>query len=307
MFVYYNDHYVASPHATITTTRKSALIAEQVRAVAGLQLVDPAETVPRVVVEQIVAELHTKEYLDALRTGSPLHLAGTSGLVWGPTTYDFALAHSHGVVAAIASVLAEEKRAGTLSSGLHHARPDEGLGYCTLNGLAVGAAYALSKRRRVVIIDFDAHFGGGTFVHLEKLNGSRGLKDDGRARAVQVDVSVSRFDNYTTEAPHYRELVACTFSPDKQYLEAIARGLAHADSVSGPDTVVIYNAGVDPVNCAHFDEPFATMKTRDAMVSGWAGDRPAIFTLAGGYTSGFSVDDIVKLHLASITLWAGAR
>jgi acetoin utilization deacetylase AcuC-like enzyme len=307
MFVYYNDDYVASPHATITTTRKSALIAEQVRAVAGLQLVDPEETVSHKVVERIVAELHTQEYLDALRTGSPPDLAAASGLTWGPTTYDFALAHSHGVVAAIASVLAGEKRAGTLSSGLHHARPDAGLGYCTLNGLAVGSAYALSQGRRVVIIDFDAHFGGGTFVHLEKLNGYRGFNDDGCARAIQVDVSVSTFDNYTTESPHHRELVACAFLPDKQYLEAIARGLAHADSVSGPDTVVIYNAGVDPVNCANFDEPFATMKARDAMVSEWAGDRPAIFTLAGGYIDNFSMDDIVNLHLATITLWAGAR
>jgi acetoin utilization deacetylase AcuC-like enzyme len=307
VFVYYNDDYVAFPHSAITTTRKSALIAEQVRTIAGLQLVDPAGTVSREVVERIVAELHTQEYLDALRTGSPPALAAASGLTWGTTTYDFALAHSHGVVAAIASVLAGEKRAGTLSSGLHHARPDAGLGYCTLNGLAVGTAYALSEGRRVVIIDFDAHFGGGTFVHLEKLNGSRGFNEDGCARAIQVDVSVSTFDNYTTEAPHHRELVACALSPDKQYLEAIARGLEHADSVSGSDTLVIYNAGVDPVNCANFDEPFATMKARDAMVSEWAGNRPAIFTLAGGYTQGLSMDEVVSLHLATITLWASAR
>lgn len=307
MFVYFNDDYVASPHSAITTTRKSALIAEQVRTIPGLQLVDPAETVSREVVERIVAELHTQEYLDALRTGLPPALAAASGLTWGPTTYDFALAHSHGVVAAIASVLAGEKRAGTLSSGLHHARPDGGLGYCTLNGLAVGAAYALRQGRRVVVIDFDAHFGGGTFDHLEKLNGSRGFNDDGGARAIQVDVSVSTFDNYTTDAPHHRELVACGLSPDKQYLEAIARGLTHADSVSGSDTLVIYNAGVDPVNCARFDEPFATMKARDAMVSQWVGDRPAIFTLAGGYTQGLTMDEVVSLHLATITLWAVAR
>lgn len=70
MFVYYNDDYVASPHSAITTTRKSALIAERVREIAGLRLADPAETVSREVVAQIVAELHTQEYLDALRTGS---------------------------------------------------------------------------------------------------------------------------------------------------------------------------------------------------------------------------------------------
>lgn len=306
MFIYYNDNYVASPHGTITTTRKSMLIAEQVRGVAGLQLADPAVTVPRGVVEQFVAKLHAKEYLDALRSGAPSELAGSSTLTWGPTTYDFALAHSHGVVAAIAAVLAGEKRAGTLSSGLHHARPDGGFGYCTLNGLAVGAAYAMTKGRRVVIVDFDAHFGGGTFAHLENLNGSRGFADDGGAKTIQVDVSVSLFDSYTTEAPHHRELVACAFSPDKQYLEAIERALVHAERVSGIDTVVIYNAGVDPVNCAHFDEPFATMKARDAMVSDWVGRRPAIFTLAGGYTTGFSMDDILRLHMATITQWASA-
>ncbi|MFM8264832.1 MAG: hypothetical protein ACKOAI_02000 [Acidimicrobiia bacterium] len=306
MFVYYNDEYVASPHGTISTTRKSTLVAEQVRGIAGLQIVDPAVTVPRGVVEQIVAELHTGAYLDALRTGTPSGLAESSTLKWGPTSYGFALAHSHGVVAAIASVLAGERRAGTLSSGLHHARPDRGLGYCTLNGLAVGSAYAMRKGRRVVIIDFDAHFGGGTFAHLKKLNGSRSFADESGAMTIQVDVSVSMFDDYTAEGTHHCEFVACAVSPDKQYLEAITRGLAHADTVSDSDTVVIYNAGVDPVNFAHFDEPFATMAARDAMVSDWVGSRPAIFTLAGGYTTGFSMDDIVRLHMATITQWAGA-
>jgi hypothetical protein len=49
------------------------------------------------------------------------------------------------------------------------------------------------------------------------------------------------------------------------------------------------------------------MRARDAMVSEWAGDRPAIFTLAGGYTQGLSMDEVVNFHLATITLWAGAR
>jgi len=296
MKIFYNDDYVASPHE-FTTTRKSELIQRKLQGQPGLQIVDPIHEVSLAEVERLVALLHDARYVDALRTGSPEDLAESSTFSWGPSTYKFAIAHSHGVLAAVAAAMSGKRRAGTLSSGLHHARPDSGFGYCTLNGLAIGAAYAASHHRRVVILDFDAHFGGGTMLHLGKINGNQAPK------VVQVDVSVSKFDDYKEIIPHYRRFVACADSPDMQYLVEIEKALGHAEMFSDDETVIIYNAGVDPVNNAHFDDPFGTMLRRDQMVSDWVATKPAIFTLAGGYTTGFTIDEIIRLHLATIETW----
>ena len=45
----------------------------------------------------------------------------------------------------------------------HHAEPDESMGFCLMNNVAVAAADAVtSGLKRVAIIDFDAHHGNGT-------------------------------------------------------------------------------------------------------------------------------------------------
>ena len=53
--------------------------------------------------------------------------------------------------------------AGALASGLHHARRSHGAGFCTFNGLALATIAAIDAgARRVLVLDLDAHCGGGT-------------------------------------------------------------------------------------------------------------------------------------------------
>ncbi len=46
----------------------------------------------------------------------------------------------------------------------HHARPDQGMGFCIFNNIAVGARHAIRRRGlgRVLIADWDVHHGNGT-------------------------------------------------------------------------------------------------------------------------------------------------
>ncbi len=46
----------------------------------------------------------------------------------------------------------------------HHAEPDQAMGFCLFNNVAIGAIHARKKyfRHRVAIIDFDVHHGNGT-------------------------------------------------------------------------------------------------------------------------------------------------
>jgi acetoin utilization deacetylase AcuC-like enzyme len=76
--------------------------------------------------------------------------------------------------------------AGSLSSGLHHARRETGVGYCTFNGLVIAAREALAAgASSVLILDFDAHCGGGTASLI--------AEDE---HVWQVDVAVNSFDYY---------------------------------------------------------------------------------------------------------------
>ncbi len=46
----------------------------------------------------------------------------------------------------------------------HHARPEQGMGFCVFNNVAVGARYAQTRHGagKVVIVDWDVHHGNGT-------------------------------------------------------------------------------------------------------------------------------------------------
>ncbi|WP_347986691.1 hypothetical protein [Methylomonas sp. AM2-LC] len=46
----------------------------------------------------------------------------------------------------------------------HHAEPQQAMGFCLFNNIAIAAAYALNhyKLDRVAIVDFDVHHGNGT-------------------------------------------------------------------------------------------------------------------------------------------------
>src|SRR5262245_48299086 len=95
------------------------------------------------------------------------------------------LASNGGAVAAALRAM-RDGMAGSLSSGLHHARRDRGYGHCTLHGLAPAANRALAAGAgAVLILDLDAHCGGGTYAIIA-----------GNPHVWQVDVSTDGFDLY---------------------------------------------------------------------------------------------------------------
>ncbi len=276
--VFYNRDFVASEYA-FDTTRKSGALAAVLSADSSVTVVDPGQFAERT--SEIVDRLHSPEYVRAVRTGVPSALAESQGFEWDPELPTMALVHSAGLVAAVSEVLTSTSRvAGSLSSGLHHARRDRGVGYCTFNGLAVAATDALDRgAERILILDFDAHCGGGTR--------SMTSSDD----VVQIDVSTVMFDSWEPSTAQD----SLTYSGPAGYIDDIATAL-HRASRAGSFDLVLYNAGMDPANSG---VSRADLSVREQMVAEWAARREQrlVYALAGGYTGGaITMEDLVALH-----------
>lgn len=278
--IFFSTDYVGAEYA-FETTRKAHDV--------NVSLLDaPVEgfvlRVPTPASRDELLLVHEAEYVDAVLTGEPLELAGSQGFTWDPGLATAVCASTGGARDAVLAAWGGQTGAGSLSSGLHHARAGGGAGYCTFNGLVVAALAAQSAgAQRVAILDFDAHCGGGTASLIL-----------GRSGIEQHDVSVIGFDSYT-ETPNARLVM----SSGSTYLDDIAEMLA---SIPDPERidVAIYNAGMDPHERAGGVSGITTevLAEREDRVFSWAAERgvPTAWVLAGGYTHGMDLEELAGLH-----------
>jgi acetoin utilization deacetylase AcuC-like enzyme len=292
MIVYFCEEYVAAA-AAIDTTRKPAWMAKRVAKfpIVGVELVRPE---PLTLAQIELA--HTRDYITAVRTGKPRPLAESSGLGWCSQIWPMARFSNGGVVAAVRVARRDRVNAGSLSCGLHHARRESGDGLCTFNGLAIAALVALAEgARSVLIVDLDAHCGGGTHSILQH-----------EPRVTMLDVATSNFDCYEPAPPSSLLMVRDA----GRYLGVIEEGLDALDGRSFD--VCIYNAGMDPCEDCEVGGLAGVTATmlaeRERLLFGWCRQQgiPAAFVLAGGYTGPqLSRKQLVGLH--RLTISAAAR
>ena len=287
MKVFYNEAYTAAAHA-FDTTRKSGEIATAMDegCAPGCEVVDPVDFVD--LAEELIEATHAHAYVEALRTGEPYDLARSQGFSWDEGIWDMAVNSTAGVLAAVDEALATGGSSGSLSSGLHHARHAGGEGYCTVNGLAMAATRATELvSGTVVILDLDAHCGGGT----NELIGGDG-------RILHLDLSTSSFDSYSPDGDD--ELTVLHGPSDVEYLEHVHGYLGRIPDDTG---LVIYNAGMDP----HPGVSAEGLAQRERLVAAWCARNsvPVAFVLAGGYTWGITMDELVDLHLHTVRAFAG--
>lgn len=289
MKVYYSPQYTQSRHA-FDTTRKAQWIADSLchSPVGGVEVVAPA---PLTTAQ--ARRVHAPAYVEALTTGQPRDLAGSQGFEWDPGLWTAVAASNGGVLAAARSAVVDGA-SGSLSSGLHHAHRDYGSGFCSVNGLAVAATLLLDEGTvsRVLVLDLDAHHGGGT----DEL-----VRDD--SRIFHSDVSVDMFDHFECTDTSRARMVHHA----NGYLPAIAQALGEAEQ-RGPFDVAFYNAGVDPYegcDIGGLDGVGAdTLARREQMVFDWCQRTatPVAFVLAGGYVGPrLNREGLVGLHRLTIS------
>jgi acetoin utilization deacetylase AcuC-like enzyme len=284
--VFYTEAYCDTSVAW-DTTRKAAAVARSLIAdpVDGVELLEPAQ-VSDTALEQVLEPA----YFRALVGGAPESLAESNGIGWDERLLGAVRASTGGVCAAVIDALVGRRNAGSLSSGLHHARPERGSGFCTVNGLAVGAAAAFEHgAERVLVVDLDAHAGGGTAAYLPR-PGFGGLE--------QIDVSVIAYDTYSGV-----DRARLVLSEAGRYLADVERALTEVVSPGTVD-VVLYNAGMDPCDRAGGVAGVTRemLAQREALMFSWAASHgaPVAWVLAGGYTTGMGMEELAGLHRMTV-------
>lgn len=281
MKVFFSPDYVAAAES-FDTTRKAGWIAESLQRepVENVEIVPP---IPLTFAE--LAAVHDHRYVESVLSGEPRSLAESQGFRWDMGMWRAATSSNGGVVAAMRAAIADGA-AGSLSSGMHHAQHAQGAAFCTFNGLAIAARAALAQgARSVLILDLDAHCGGGTHSLI-----------DGDQRIRQLDVSVNAVDGYWVTGANTLDIVRDA----AKYLPVIAQRLG--ELADGYD-LCLYNAGMDPEERCRaggiLGIDASILAERERMVFEWARQRgvPIAFVLAGGYSGpSLSRDELVRLH-----------
>ncbi len=123
------------------------------------------EVSPVLVSEDFIHTVHSKEQIETIKIASQNSVAIDSDTICSNDSYLAALkAVGAGVVAldGVKSGKFERAFCAVRPPG-HHATPNQSMGFCLFNNIALSAKYAQSiGYKKVMIIDFDVHHGNGT-------------------------------------------------------------------------------------------------------------------------------------------------
>ena len=173
------------------------------------------------------------------------------------------------------------------AGGSHHARVEQGAGFCVFNDVAVAIRVLMADGiiERALVFDCDVHQGDGT---------ARIFADD----PTVTTVSLHAASNYPMEKARSDHDVALADGlEDEPYLRAVEEALEWAADV--PADIWFFNAGVDP----HHDDrlgrlalPDRGLHLRDSLVFAAAkrAGRPVAGVLGGGYMK--DVETLARRH-----------
>lgn len=231
---------------------------------------------------------HDAAYVDAvLGLTLPRAIEREIGLPMNETVVRRAAAATGGTILAARLVL-DSGIACNTAGGSHHARAEQGAGFCTFNDVAVAIRVLMAEGaiRTALVVDCDVHQGDGTAAIFE---------DDPRV----VTLSLHAEKNYPVRKRRStRDVGLDDDLEDGAYLAALRSVLPAMLDAARPD-IVFYNAGVDP----HRDDRLgrlaltdAGISARDALVIGEVRSRglPLAGVIGGGY--GADIDPIARRH-----------
>ena len=150
--------------------------------------------------------------------------------------------------------------------------------------------------KHVLILDLDAHCGGGTHSLVENLT-----------NVWHLDIAVNEYDIYVPSGHNSLDLV----TDHQDYLPVVKSRLSSLDQKAPGFDICLYNAGMDPHEGCTIGGlkgiTLEVLREREYLVFEWFRQRrvPIAFVIAGGYTSvTLNQSGLVQLH--RLTLEAAA-
>lgn len=276
-FVYSDDYRLSLGSVPLDPQRGErivgALLASGITSRRRVLLPPPASL-------QELRRIHTDDWLERLR--SPAALVKVVGFEPDPDQLELALDAQRsavgGTLLATRRAIRYRRTAANLGGGFHHARPEQGMGFCIFNDVAVAIADARASgfAKPVLIVDLDLHDGNGTraafaedpSVHTYSIHNQR-WDDDSAVASTSIELSGA--------------------VDDRTYLEAIEESLTPLVERFRPG-LVFFVAGTDPAA----DDPLGNWRISDdglvrrdqlvlGSIRGRLGRVPIVITLAGGY------------------------
>jgi acetoin utilization deacetylase AcuC-like enzyme len=262
-----------------------ALLAEGIAEASDFLQPEPAPDVD-------ILRVHTPAYVNQLQTDS-LTLSERMKLeipLSESTRMGFWLAAGGTTLAGRKAL--EDGFAANLSGGFHHAYPGHGEGFCMIHdvGVAIRSLQAAGKIRTAMTVDTDVHHGNGTAAIFG---------DDDSV----FTLSIHQENNYPMPKPPSDEDIGLDDGTrDREYLDALEKGLVHALKKMSPD-LIFYIGGADPYcedQLGGLALTIEGLQKRDRLVFQHARQRgiPVASTLAGGYAR--RVADTVRIHVNTI-------
>lgn len=120
---------------------------------------------------------HSSRLIKSYKTGKPVELAQSSGLLWQKDFYPWVINKAWATIKGAENALGNN-RSLVITSGGHHAEFDHGHGFGPISNMVIAAKFLLEKGQfdRLAILDLDVHFANGT--HSQVANDKRILSCD---------------------------------------------------------------------------------------------------------------------------------
>jgi acetoin utilization deacetylase AcuC-like enzyme len=127
---------------------------------------------PQATVEQL-ERVHPPIHVETILNGAPENgfRRVDADTAMSPGSVEAALRAAGAVVFAVDEVMAGRARNAfcAIRPPGHHAEPDQAMGFCLFNNVAIGALHARDVHglKRIAVVDFDVHHGNGTQACFE--------------------------------------------------------------------------------------------------------------------------------------------
>jgi acetoin utilization deacetylase AcuC-like enzyme len=283
--VHHPDYTADTPDGHRFPMQKFARLAEIIR---DDGLVPHGFVTPEPIAREDLIRAHSPAYVDAVldRTLDPAAVRRIGFSLTERVVLRAQLATAGTLLAARLAL--QEGLACNSAGGSHHARADQGAGFCVFNDVAVAASVLLAEGlvKQILVVDLDVHHGDGTALIFQ-----------GEPHVFTFSMHCD--DNWPLEKPPSDLDVALPKGTgDAGYLAALDDCLPALLDQVRPD-LVFYIAGVDP----HQDDRLGKLAltdqglmTRERHVIQAVRGRaiPLVTVLGGGY--GHDVDAVARRH-----------